>query len=195
MEDSKKQQPKTFLERFNDIEQATVEVVKLSMDLAQRTHQTSSVLNEVMQSQRLLAEGLNTLMDMMNEQKTLKTANDAELKTEIENRITQKRLNDRKAEIAALKEKGILVDAESIQDLSSDMVVCYSMEPEIVYGYEKLSSFNEDIKPQLVGKKVGDSVESLKILELYSVVANNETASNNTEGGNNEQKENSGQTA
>ena len=155
------QKPKTFVERFQEIEDMVnqlKQVFEFHNQILQTFVKEIAALREGTVSIR---EVVNAMLKLADEDKVLNTLNTATKITETKAEAFKKHLED------SVK-NGTMKVVDEVSKL--DHIVSFSTE-DILFGFSKILEFtDEKIKESLMKAKAGDVVEGLKILNVYEEV-------------------------
>lgn len=153
--------PKTFTQRFQEMEKAVFQ-----QQYVIQFH--SNVMKDLIKELQEAKEAVDGVRKVLSA--TMKLAEEGTVATQvaIADKITQLQAEGYKATVDKdLKENRIRV-IDAIKD-NRDLVVFQSLE--VLYGYNLVEQFpDENVRKEMMGKKVGDTVGGMTILGLYEEV-------------------------
>jgi hypothetical protein len=155
------QEPKTFTQRFQEMEQALQQstfVVNFHNNVIQQ------LLQELQKTKADLTaakEAISAMLHLGNEGKQINLANTVE-------KITFLQAESHKNTLATEVREGRLKEVEAVS--GENCIVSFSSD-DIVFGYNLVAAFKEEeVKSKIVGAKVGDKVGAYTVLGIYEEV-------------------------
>lgn len=150
--------PKSYTERFADME---VAIARMSYVVNFHTNAMADMMTR-------MEEMLTTLNTLRNSQAaTMKLAEEGVTATfeNVTNKILKLQAQAHKESIEKDLADGVIVKSDEVRTGSS--IIAYESLPEIEYGQGILAMFPKEDQPLLLGKREGDTVNSMKILGVY----------------------------
>lgn len=150
--------PKTALERMNEMEKALENLTYVVQYQAQALQELGKSMSKLLNDANLLSMTVNSIIKLSEENKVSTTENVVLKMQELETEAL-------KLHVKRLVETGTLVSADSIEDAEHAIVYKTS---DISYGLTTIADLaDEELKTQIIGKKAGDVVNNLTIVEVY----------------------------
>ena len=165
------QKPKTYTERFTEMEDVVGRLIYVS-----NFH--TKTLAEMVQRMDAVSQTLENIRNTVNAMIHLSEAKQPITFDGIVSKILQLQTEASKKSLQEDLAKGLIVATDVVKD--DNTIVAFSSSPDIEYGLSAIASFPEEIRKQLVGKKVGDLVNNVTILEIYeqNLTSTQETQTN-----------------
>ena len=162
-----KQETKTFLQQF----QETLATVNRHSELLGQTEQaftlTGATLKQLLEDSMMVQDQLQALY-LLSEQGV------AISRKSVADKVQELRITGAKNRLEKEEKAGIIKKLDTItNDLS---IIVYSDSSQgLVYAYNPVRALGKEIADQLIGKKVGDTVGTVTVIEIYELVENKGT--------------------
>lgn len=166
--EAKTQQPLSMIQRFENLERAALEHDQAIGALA------STVLN-YHNKIKTLESIITNLEEVIDSMKTVLETKNVITTTDLSETIVKNRTDALKSGVNEQISKGNIEAVTEI--LSEDYIVGFKVENKVEYGVASVKEFkDESVRNQLIGKKTGDKINDLEVLEVYKVVEKKETS-------------------
>lgn len=153
---------KTYTERFQEMETQLASLVRLYNEANQAFSITASIIQDISTQVRLLNDQLQAVYDLSERGVALTRQSIAE-------QINTRRIQKIQAILDKDEAAGIIKKIESVQ--TENDIIVYESE-DISMAFKAAAAFESDgLKMEaLIGKKVGDSVGSIKVKQIYQII-------------------------
>jgi len=161
----KQEAPKTFLQQFNDLQAAVAHHGRLLQEVEMAFSITGATMNESINEQQLITDQLQAIYLLSEEGKPLTRVN-------VANKVNDLRILEVQARLKKDEEENIIRKIDTVS-LRSIIVYDDSQKNE-AYAVKPVSKLPKELSDQLVGKKAGDTVGTMKITAIYEMVPQTE---------------------
>lgn len=156
-------QPKSYTERFIDMESAIGRMAYVINFHAKTIEGLLQQLNEIgteLERMNMVRKSVNAIMKLSEEGKAVFSLEAvAEMVEKLENKAA-------KDQLAQDLKDGVVSPADTIEnDLS---VFEFEAIPEGTYGIASVGVLSPEVRKELIGKKVGETVKNLKITSIFN---------------------------
>lgn len=153
---------KTYTERFNEMENQLASLVQLYNEANQAFSITASIIQDLSTQVRLLNDQLQAVYDLSESGVAL-------TRQSVTEQINTRRVKKVQEMLDKDEAAGIIKKVESVQ--TENDIVVYESE-DVSMAFKAAAAFEADgLKTEdLIGKKVGDSVGSIKVKQIYQIV-------------------------
>lgn len=153
--------PKSFVERVQEIDRTLTELKDFKGKAEVALQDLMSMLTQLVLQMRFMGEQLQAIYDLGENGKTITRANVIEAANE-------RRVKAIRDMIDRDLKNGLIKPVESVMDANT--LVVYKSE-NVMLAFKSADGFKEEglELSDLLGKKVGDEIKGVKIVELYSV--------------------------
>lgn len=163
---------KTFTERFLEMEKRLIELENVVQGFEQNLNSLMPILSHITMTNRLLNEQLQAMYDLAELKKPL-------TRSEVIKMANQKRVDQVRSMIDTDLREGLIKPIETVG--KADDIIVYKAK-DVLLAFQTAQAFESQgiSLSNLIGKKAGDFINDIEIVEIYEVVPkeiNSENAS------------------
>lgn len=160
------QAPKTFLQQFQDIQSLVIRHDQLLQEAEMAFSITGSSLKQLLDEVTLINDQLQAIY-LLGEDGQLPT------RVNVSNKVMELRVDQAKSKLA--EDEAAFIIREIPEILNERSVVVYDDEKNnLSYAYKPAGKFGDKVLLELLGKKAGDVVGSVKVIKVYELISEEE---------------------